>query len=309
MMDFAGRVDGRKVNRKVLECLVKSGAFDGIAAAKRVSRTKMFLAIGTAMEAAATAQRERESGQTSLLALFGGAGPGAAPPPTEDVYADGEEWSPKEKLAFEKEGLGFYISGHPLDRFTAEVKRFANAVTSNCTERGPRAEVMLGGVVEGFQERMAKSGSGKYAFFTLEDQYGQIEFMVGSAKLNDYRELLTRGEPLLVTGTVDAPFGDGEMVRERLRFVDAKALAGIRAERSSLIDIRLNAEHLTEDALGALDRLLRQHPGTCRARLRLEIPQRSETILDLPEDYKVAASEELLSKLEQLFGDRVAVLR
>jgi DNA polymerase-3 subunit alpha len=310
MVDFCARVDPRKVNRKVLECLVKSGGFDGIAAKNGVSRSKMFLAIPAAAEAAAAAQRERESGQTSLLALLAGKTAGRhAPIPSEDAYADGEEWTPKDKLAFEKESLGFYISGHPLDRFAGELKRFANATTANSVERGPRAEVILGGVVCDFQERMAKSGSGKYAFFKLEDQFGQIEISVGGQKLVDHRNTLTSGEPLLVTALVDTPFGDGETARERLRFMDARPLTSIRAERSSLIDIRLNADRLTEESLGTLHKLLLQFPGPCRTRLRLEIPQRSETLLELGEDFKVAASEELLAKLEQVFGDRVAVLR
>jgi DNA polymerase-3 subunit alpha len=311
MMDFCNRVDGRKVNRKVMEALVKSGAYDGIAAKNGVTRSKMFNAIPAAAEAAARAQSERESGQTSLLALFGGGKTAdrSAPPPTSDIYADAEEWSPKDRLAFEKESLGFYISGHPLDRFAGELRRFANANTQNCVERGPRAEVTLGGVVCEFQERMAKSGNGKYAFFKLEDQVGQIEVQVGSQKLNDHRVTLTSGEPLLVIATVDTPFGDAENARDRLRLVDAKPLASIRAERSSLMDIRLNADRLTEESLQNLHKLLRQFPGPCRARLHLEIPQRSETVLELGEEYKVAASEELLVRLEQAFGERVAVLR
>jgi DNA polymerase-3 subunit alpha len=308
--DFCTRVDPRKVNRKVLEALVKSGAFDGVAAKNGVSRAKVFLAIPAALERAAQAQREKESGQTSLLSLLGGgSAKNPTPQPVDDVYADGEEWLPRELLAYEKESLGFYISGHPLDRFNNELKRFATANTSNCIARGPRAEVILGGVVCEFQERMAKSGSGKFAFFKLEDQLGQVEVQVGNAKLNDFRDVLTSGEPLLVTATVDAPFGDGEMMRERLRFVSATPLASVRAERSSQMDIRLNLQVLTEDGLVSLEKLLRQYPGPCRTRLRLEIPQRSESIMDLPEEYKVVASDELLARIEQLFGERVAVLR
>jgi DNA polymerase-3 subunit alpha len=308
--DFCLRVDPRKVNRKVMEALVKSGAFDGVAVKNGVSRSKLFFAIQNAMDRAAQALREKESGQTSLLSLLaGGSAKNPAPEPTDDRYADGEEWLPRELLAYEKESLGFYISGHPLDRFTNELKRFSTASTATCMSRGPRAEVVIAGVVCEYQERMAKSGSGKYAFFKLEDQQGQVEFMVGNAKLNDYRDVLTSGEPILVTGTVDAPFGDGEAVRERLRFMEAKLLASVRAERSSLMDIRLNAERVTGDGLESLEKLLRQYPGPCRTRLRLEIPQRSESVLELPEEYKVIASDELLARIEQLFGERVAILR
>ena len=112
-----------------------------------------------------------------------------------------------------------------------------------------------------------------------------------------------------MTGTVDVPYGDSENPRERLRFMDAKLLASIRAERSTMLDIRLNADLVTAEQLVALEKLLRQFAGTCRSRLRLEIPQRSCAIFDLGEEYNVEASDELLAKLEQLFGDRVAVLR
>ena len=311
MIDFCTRVDARKVNRKVLEALVKSGAFDGIAQKNGVTRARIFTAIAAAMERAAATQRERESGQTSLLALLGGgSAKNPAPEPVDDAYdANVEEWLPRELLSYEKESLGFYISGHPLDRFAGELRRFANCQTANCMERGPGAEVTLGGVVCDYQERMAKSGSGKYAFFKLEDQLGQVEFMVGNARLGEYRDALTSNEPLLVTGTVDAPFGEGEAVRERLRFLTARPLASVRSERSSLMDIRLNAEVVTEDGLRSLEKLLRQFPGPCRTQLHLEIPKRSEAILQLPEEYKVVASDELLARIEMLFGEKVAVLR
>jgi len=327
IFDFCKRVDGRKVNRKVLEALVKAGAFDGIAQKNGVSRARFFCAIDMATERAAEAQRERESGQTSLLSLFGGGaaakkngashasnganGNGVTPGHGlfDDKYPDGDEWMPKELLAYEKESLGFYISGHPLDRFAGEIKRYTNATARNCFEKGERAEVILAGVVTSYQERPMKNGTGKYAFMTLEDHTGQVEYIVNSKKVDDHREVLSGDEPLLVTGTVDAPYGDGESVRERLRFLDAKLLSRIRSEKSSLLDIRLNADLIKSEQLQSLEKLLRAHAGPCRTTLRMEIPKRSETVLDLGDDYKVAASDDLLARIEQIFGERVAVLR
>jgi DNA polymerase-3 subunit alpha len=315
LFDFCKRVDGRKVNRKVIEALVKAGAFDGIAEHNGVSRARVFAAIGLAAERAAEAQRDRESGQTSLLALFGGgnghdkAGGNNSSLTGEDKYPPADDWMPKELLAYEKESLGFYISGHPLERYLGEIRRFANATAANATEKGERAEVILGGVVAVYQERPMKNGQGKYAFFTLEDQTGQIEFIVNSKKVEEYRDLLSRDEPLLVTGLVDTPFGDGENARERLRFMDAKLLSRVRSEKSSLLDIKLNADVVSEAQIAALEKVLRSHSGTCRAVLRMEIPKRSETVLDLGDDYKVAATDDLLARIEQIFGGRVAVLR
>ena len=76
------------------------------------------------------------------------------------------------------------------------VRRFCNSNTANCMARGPRSEVTIAGVVAEFQERTSKAG-GRYAFFKLEDQHSQVEFMVGSKSLNEYRELLSGGQPLL----------------------------------------------------------------------------------------------------------------
>jgi DNA polymerase-3 subunit alpha len=321
LFDFCKRIDGRKVNRKVLEALAKSGAFDGVAQANGVSRARVYNTIGLACDRAAEAQRDRDSGQTSLLALFGGGGKeaganGQAGGPGNghngmavDSYPECDEWLPKELLAYEKESLGFYISGHPLDRYASEVRRFTNATTANSTEKGVRAEVTLAGIISNYQERPMKSGNGKYAFFTLEDHHGQIEFIVNSKKVEEYRDLLVRDEPLLVNGTVEAPFGDAETARERLRFNDAKLLSKLRTEKSSLLDIHLNADLVSDDRLVALEKLLRSHSGPCKTLLRLEIPKRSETVLDLGDEYKVAATDDLLARIEQLFGERVAVLR
>jgi len=306
LFDFCNRVDQRKVNRKVIEALSKSGALDGIAHANNVSRPKMLRAVGPAIERAASAQRERDSGQTNLLSLLGG--DGDAVEPIDDVYQDGEDWKPLELLAFEKESLGFYISGHPLDRFKGEVRRFCNATTANATQRGPRADVVLGGVVAEFQERTAKSGA-KYAFFKLEDQHGQIEFIVRTQKLNEYRDILKSGDPLLVNGQVDTPFGDGQAVRERLLFSDARPLTSVRAEKSSTLEVRLNPEEVTQNLLETLEVLLRQHQGSCRTHLLFEIPRRSRTLMELGREYSVAADDNLLSRIEQLFGAHSATLR
>jgi DNA polymerase III alpha subunit len=154
-----------------------------------------------------------------------------------------------------------------------------------------------------------KSGNGKYAFFTLEDHFGQIELIVNSKKVEEYREILQKDDPLLVYATVDTPFGEGETARERLRFNDAKLLAEIRRQKSSHLDIHLNADLVNDGHLIALEKLLREHTGPCKTQLYLEIPKRSETILDLGDEYKVAATDDLLARIEQLFGQRVAVLR
>jgi DNA polymerase III alpha subunit len=194
----------------------------------------MFGSIALAADRAAEAQRERESGQTNLLALFGGGNGGANGKANgaenaayEDKYPPADEWMPKEMLAYEKEALGFYISGHPLERYTSEIRRYANTTAATAIDKGERAEVILGGVVAAYQERSMKSGQGKYAFFTLEDQSGQIEFIVQAKKLEEYRGLLR------ATSRCSSPASSSALRRGRDRARaaqdhDAKLLEGAR---------------------------------------------------------------------------------
>ena len=113
----------------------------------------------------------------------------------------------------------------------------------------------------------------------------------------------------MVTGSVDAPMGDGP-VRERLRFFEARPLVDVRAERSSAVDIRLNADKVSAANLDKLEALLRGYErGRCVTRLRLEIPQRSETVLELGDDYCVPPLDDLLNRIEQIFGEPVAFMR
>ena len=113
-----------------------------------------------------------------------------------------------------------------------------------------------------------------------------------------------------MTGTVDTPFGEGETARERLRFLDAKPLARVRAEKSSLLDIKLNADLVSEDQLPrAGEGAARPTPAPAARSCGWRSPCAARRSWTLGDDYKIAASDDLLARIEQIFGDRVAVLR
>jgi DNA polymerase-3 subunit alpha len=172
-------------------------------------------------------------GRPTCLALFANAGGNNGPGVVgEDRYPEAPEWMPKELLAYEKEALGFYISGHPLDRYAGEIRRFTTATCANCMEKGERAGGDPGGRHQRLLGAALEERDGKIAFFSLEDQTGTIEFFVKSRKLEEFRDLLVRDEPMLVTGTVEAPWNEGETARERLVFVDAKLLSKVRSTRA-----------------------------------------------------------------------------
>jgi len=305
--DFCRRVDSQRVNRRVLEALVKSGGFDETMKAGGLSRAQLFAALDGAVERGAQVQRDKRSGQTSLFGLFDPSpGGGAAEPP--ETYPSVDAWTPKALLAFEKEALGFYISGHPLDRYRADLSRYANATTTDFAEgRRPAGEAAVGGVVSAYRERPTKRGDGKLAFFQLEDQSGQLEVVVFPKTFEKVRAVLVSDEPLLCTGKV-VDEGEGEQHAWRMLLEDATPLAELRKSKTSRVDIHLDADAVTPQQIEMLRGILEQSRGPCRTVLRLRIPQRSETIIPLGDVYNVAPSDDLLLRLERLFGTRVASL-
>jgi DNA polymerase-3 subunit alpha len=322
LYDFSERVDTQKVNRRVVEALVKAGAFDGVAAqgkgstgtsaGRPLTRAQLFEASEMALERAAQAQKDRKSGQTSLFGLLAGpatgpaAGPGSAAP---EVYADLEEWQPKQFLAMEKEALGFYISGHPLDRFQSDITRYATANTGDLDRFvGKELQVAIGGIVTDYQDKPTKSGNGRVAFFKLEDQYGQVKAVVFPKTYDKLMGVFAGDEPLLITGKV-IDEGEGETTDYKIFVDDAKPLKKLREEKTSAVHLYLNADSVSDLMLGELKTLLRAHHGECKTWLHLKIPMRSETVMELGQAYRVSPTDELLTRLERLFGERVAVLR
>ncbi len=321
LFDFANRMDAAKVNRRVLEAFIKSGAFDSLGKAKGVNRAQMWAALDVALERAASAQRDKKSGQTSLFGLLDGGAPtgsagwGVA---LAESYPLIDEWAPRELLAGEKESLGFYISGHPLDRYQGDISRYASANTSDLEKHAARPslpgkrdegeEIAIGGVVAEYRERPTKSGTGRMAFFNLEDQYGQVEVVVFPKTYEKVRELLTSAEPLLCTGRVVDEGEDGQH-DFRFHLSEAMPLARAREQKTTRVHILLNADLVQPTQIEDLKGILAAHKGACATYLHVKIPMRSETVIPLGADFAVTPSDDLLLRIERLFGDRVAIFR
>ncbi|HRC56050.1 MAG: DNA polymerase III subunit alpha [Myxococcales bacterium] len=306
LYELCRRVDNQRCNRRVLEQLVKSGALDGLEGSHH--RAQLLAALDTAMERGATEQRDRRSGQTSLFGLIEAApAKSAAPTGLGEVYPEVEQWSHKQLLAFEKEALGFYVSGHPLDRYRADLARYANATTSDfAAERRGVGDAAIGGVVSQYREMITKKGD-KMARFVLEDAEGAMEVIAFPKTFERVRHVLVSDEPILCSGAVKNE-GTAEASEWKMLLENAQVLAELRNAKTSQVDIHLNADSVTPDQIDALRTILQTVPGGCAAVVRLRIGQRSETVIPLGTGYQVAPTEELLSKLERVFGDRVATL-
>ncbi|MCB9557734.1 MAG: DNA polymerase III subunit alpha [Deltaproteobacteria bacterium] len=308
LYDFCERVDARKVNRRVVEALVKSGAFDGVAAEGQ-HRARLFAALDMAHERAMAAQRDRESGQTNLFGLIEVPEQAAgAVGPTREEYPDVPEWAPRQVLAFEKDSLGFYVSGHPLDRYEADLRRYANATTASLEELPDRSDVSIGGVISDYRERPLRSGKGRMAIFRLEDREGQVEVVVFSKPFEEFETVLKADEPLLVNARLAFEGEDEENRVPRLRLTSAMTLEQARRQKSKALRLQLDAERLEAEQLGQLKDILLSHVGDCRTHVELSVANRWKAAMVLSERYSVAPTDEMLLKVERLLGAQAVKL-
>jgi DNA polymerase-3 subunit alpha len=290
--DFCERVDLRKVNKKVIEALIKCGAFDTLDG----HRAQYMAVLEEAMEIGQKMQREKAQGQASL---FG----------TEEIvsqrgtsYGDlpeMEAWSDKVKLGFEKEALGFYITGHPLGRYQEVIRRFANCSTADISERADKEEVRLCGIVSGIRDLMTKKGE-RMAFVTLEDLNGFVEMVVFPDIYRDAAEWLHSEQPLLVTGTVEVSEDTRKLMPKEIL-----PLQEVSRKETKRVHFRFQVPGLVDDQLHRLKEIILRHRGGCRVFMHLVIPNCSETIMRLPENLKIAPTDEMMEDTERLFGYNV----
>lgn len=203
LFDFASRVDAKRINKGVFEALVQCGAFDTTLAPRGVTRAQAFASIETALERSRAASRDRERGQTNMFGMFD-AGP-AATKQTAGDYAKAEHWDSREALVREKQSLGFYVSGHPLERYLkggGALSKLEAVPVATLAGMKDWAVVKCAGMVEGYRERIFKDGGGKIAFFDLEDLTGRVTCKVRGNQIDAYAPVLTAGEPVLITGKV-----------------------------------------------------------------------------------------------------------
>jgi len=299
------RVDAKRVNRNVVEALIKSGAFDTFGR----PRAQLLATIDQARERAAVKQRERDSGQSSLFGLFEVAPASPDPadrtasPASDEVYPDLEEYPEKMRLKLEKETLGFYITGHPLARYTDEVTRFATAACGTLEEHAEGTKVCLTGVVTAFKERPAKSGVGRNAFVQLEDSTGSRELLVFWKVYERCEELLKGDEPLLVRGEVIID-GEGESRVAKVRVDEIESLARVRAEQTRMVRIHFDATRHGAEHVSRLRALLQGNPGSCSTILVVNHPEEEmEAIIRLGEGLRCAPTEDLLAGLERLLRE------
>jgi DNA polymerase-3 subunit alpha len=294
IFELCESIDIRVLNKRVLESLVRSGAMDGLGA----HRAQMIASIDRAIERSQKLQRARESGQHGL---FGGAQAAATPLPPE-VLPDIEEWPEHELLAAEYSTLGFYISGHPLDKFAGRLKELSAIDLASVEGRRNGEDIVVAGIIVQARPMRSRRGA-RWSILMLQDRTGVIEALVFPEAFQKLEPILKAATPLLVKGRVAI-----EDVGTRLIVSDAKVLDQISERPPSLLRVRVDLKALDTGALDRLQELFSSRPGRCR--VSFELVNQDGTEATLEAGSVVRADSELLARLREICGnDSVAVVQ
>jgi DNA polymerase-3 subunit alpha len=285
--DFCERVDLGTVNRRLIESLIKAGAMDTLGG----TRAQFFAALDNAMEDGARAWRDRVNGQSGLFATLI-----AETPATEHPLPKVQDWTGQEKLSGEKEMLGFYITGHPLDQYMDKVKELARHRTSELEGLAKNTEIALCGILTGIQRKRSKEGK-LWAAVQVEDLEGSIEAMVFSTQYERLLNSLQEDKAVLVRGLVLPE----ENAPPKVSIQDIVALENASVTLPSLISIRVPLNGAPEAGrAGALHDLFERKPGATEVRLRLEKSRDFSIILDL--STRVRPDKEFCAELVRICG-------
>jgi DNA polymerase-3 subunit alpha len=282
IFDFCQRVDLRRVNRRVVESLIKSGAFNF----SNVRRSQMLTTLEEILDRSQTIQKKKGEAQISM---FGSS-------LKEESYPEIEEFPEKQLIAFEKETIGFYFSRHPLVHYEAAIKRITPEDSSTLSERPSGSEIKICGLVSGLKEITTKKGE-RMAFLTLEDMKGFVEVILFPEVFKAGQTWLRSGDPLIIRGTLD--LSDEQQVK--IKGMEIQPLSDAPSHTPETLHIRIPSASLTPTGLEDLKALLLTHQGGYHVKLHITNGNGRETVIALSDQYRVDPSPGFQTMLKHLF--------
>jgi DNA polymerase III subunit alpha len=294
--EFCRRVDLHKVNKRMLEGLIKTGAFDSTGA----KRSQLAAVVDQAVEDGAAAQRERDLGQTNIFGdeLQGRDRAEHPAMPLPNI----PEWDQSERLKHERELTGFYISSHPLARYEATIQALATATTISLPELSDGRDVKLCGIVTTVKSMLTKKGD-RMAYLTLEDLHGVVEVIVFPDLYKQAGELVVPERLVRITGTIDR--GDKGT---KIRGVKIEPLAEVQAQAIKRVHIRLTDRPDVADELPRLREIFLRHPGSTTISLTMQMDSTLEAETAPLPCLTVTPSERFVADVEELLGRRAVFL-
>jgi DNA polymerase-3 subunit alpha len=288
LSDLCERVDGRTVNRKILEALIKTGACDGFGQ----TRATLFAQIERTLARAASIIADRQSGQSSL---FGALEEKA--PPMPEAISNLPEWPQHELLAHEKELLGFYVTGHPLTPYAPILEKYALSSTAKLAELPNRSLTRIGGLIAAAQHGVSRKSGKPYSMVTLEDLEGSVQVLVMNENYDKFRELLVPNKAILVIGEVNTTDE-----RPKIFPQEIMPLEDAPKKFTKQVHLRLHTVHLKPEHLDAARELVAAHAGKCPLFLCFTRPTGEIIFVETHERFYVTPSRELQEAADQRFG-------
>jgi DNA polymerase-3 subunit alpha len=242
------------------------------------------------------AQRNNEASARNQIGLFG-----AMPAPKPARRGSVEEWSSKDKLKAEKEVLGFYVTGHPLDKHERELRRIGDLTTADLSSAPDGSEVALAGVIQAVKLKNNRSGK-RYATFALEDRHGAVEVIAWPEKYQSFEKVIHGDEAVVVRGRLDVDDERAQIILDDVKTLDA-ALSGTIRE----VHIGATRLQLEGDKVAGLKEIISRHTGRCLTYLHLAIGDDQEAIILLGDNFRVTPCEQLVLEIQRLLASPAAV--
>jgi DNA polymerase-3 subunit alpha len=297
LFEFSEAIEPKFLNKRVLESLVKAGALDCTGG----SRGRLFAAIDQAISRGQKKHQEKTVGQGGLFL----AGPNVShdsQPWQESELPEADDWSEEQQLAGEYSVLGFYISGHPLDKYAGRLKDLNASELATMESRKNNEDIVVAGIIVQIRPMRSRRGA-RWAILTLQDRTGVIEALVFPEAFGKLEGILKSNTPLLVKGRVAV-----EDVGTRLMVADARLLDQLADRPPSMLRVRMDLSTVNTGAIDQLQKLFSSRPGRCKVSFELVKDDGSAATLDAGS--AVLADRELVERVREICGtDSVALVQ
>jgi len=290
LFDFCNRVDTKKINRRVLEALICAGAFDSLAP----HRASLIATLEVALKAANQHSSDLVSGQTDLFSLLDE----AEKEHTKIEYVACASWPDEERLRREKNVLGYYLAGHPIERYKNDLAHFISCSIADLIVAEKKV-VRIAGFINAVRYLHTKSGN-KLAVITLEDDTAKIDVTVFSDLYETTRDLLVVDQLLIVDGEVDI---DSYNDSKRIRAVSIWNLEQLWGKYAKALWIKLAGDELINERIISLQNILKRYLGGTIPVFLMYKNQGAVAKVALGDTWKVKVKESLIKELRQIFGD------
>jgi len=287
LYDLCERVDLRLSNRKVIESLIKCGAMDCLGG----FRSQKMAILQRALELGAKSQKEKASGQVSF---FDSVDDKAGFSKDTETLPDIKEWYNTQILTFEKETLGFYVSGHPLNHYQAVIKEFTDISTKNLKQAIDGESVRLVGLIEHVKLTNTRKTNERMAILRLEDMEGEVEVVVFPSSYARLANYISEGEVVFLSGSVS--------LRDNIPKIIAEDMKHIHDVYGSIKAINVDLSDVGDKVLKDLKRKLLSFPGKIPVYLQLNTNSHKSVEILVGEDLYVAPNERLMNEIKELVG-------